>query len=421
MKYSLVYVRNSPAARALDTTQPNSLRHDARVIGLVGLAHALSHFFQLALPPLYPFLKAEFGVSFATLGTLAGVFYAASATTQFVAGFAVDRFGARQVLLPGITLMAGGALLAAVAPGFGWLYPVVAIMGIGNGVFHPADFAILNASVGARRLGHAYSVHGVSGNLGYALAPVLSFGLGAAFGWRTAIAVMGLLGSIGVAVLFSQRQALTCGHTGRGVSHTLSGTMALLVQLPIVMCFLYFCVYVFANMGLQTFFGPALNAAFGIPLGVAATALTAWLLGGTAGIVAGGVLATRTDRHDRVAGAGLLVGAATMLVLVYLQPGQAVLLPLFALTGFAIGVTGPSRDMIVRKATPPGAAGRVYGFVYSGLDLGSVAGPIWFGFLLDHGASRQVFITIAVCYLAAIATVLQVRRTSVARGAAAST
>ena len=397
----------------MDATHRNSFRADARVIGLVGLAHAISHFLQLSLPPLFPLLKEEFGVSFAALGLLAGTFYAASAVTQFAAGFAVDRFGARQVLLPGIALMAGGAVLAGIAPGYYWLYPVAAMMGAGNGVFHPADFSILNASVGAKRLGHAYSVHGVTGNLGSSLAPVVSFGLGMAFGWRVAITCMGLVGLVVLAVLFAKRRALTCGHVSGGVRHTMAGSMALFRQLPILMCFAYFCIYVFATMGLQTFVGPALNVGFDVPLAIGATLLTAWLLGGTAGIVAGGVLATRTERHDRVASGGLLVGALLMLLIVAWPPARSFLVPLFAVAGFAIGATGPSRDMIVRRATPPGASGRVYGFVYSGLDLGAVLGPVWFGYLLDHGAAQQVFITIAGCYLLAIGTVLQVRRVAV--------
>ena len=165
----------------MDLARPDSFRRDARVIGVVACAHLLSHFFQLALPPLFPLLRTEFGTSYAVLGTLVGVYYAASGVTQFVSGFAVDRLGARPVLLAGLALAAGGSLLASLVPGIGWLFPVATLMGIGNGVFHPADFAILNANVAPRRLGHAYSAHGVGGNLGYALAPVVSFALGTAF------------------------------------------------------------------------------------------------------------------------------------------------------------------------------------------------------------------------------------------------
>jgi MFS family permease len=394
----------------VNSATDSSFRHDVKVIALVGLAHSLSHFFQLALPPLFPLLRAEFGVSYAALGVLVGVFYVASGITQFAAGFAVDRIGARPVLLSGMALLAGGSIIAGLAPGIGWLYPIVALMGVGNGVFHPADFAILNANVAVRRLGHAYSTHGVGGNLGWALAPVVSYTLGEAFGWRIALAAMGIGGLVFVAVLATQRATLDCRHVAGGVRHTLAGSLPLFRQLPILMCFAYFCVYTIGTLGLQTFAPSVLNAAFAVPLTVGATVLSAFLLGSTAGIVAGGVFATRTDRHDRIASAGLLAGAVLVMLLATWPPARAALLPLFALTGFAIGATGPSRDLIVRGATPPGAAGRVYGFVYSGLDLGGLLGPVWFGFLLDHGAAREVLFAVAGCFLLAIGTVMQVRR-----------
>lgn len=397
----------------------SSFRHDVKVIGLVGIAHALSHFFHLALPPLFPLLRDEFGTSFASLGVLVGVFYVSSGIVQFVAGFAVDRVGARPVLLGGMTLLAGGCALAALAPGVAWLYPIVALMGAGNGVFHPADFAILNAKVAPRRLGHAYSTHGVGGTLGWALAPVVSFALGAAFGWRTALAAMGLAGLVVVAALATQRASLACRHTAGGVHHTLAGSLPLFREPPILMCFVYFCVFTIGTLGLQTFAPTVLNAAFSVPLTVGATALTAFLLGSTAGMVAGGVFAARTDRHELVAAGGLLAGAVLVLLLAAWPPIRVALLPLFALVGFAVGATGPSRDLIVRAATPPGATGRVYGFVYSGFDVGGLIGPIWFGILLDHDAARAVLFAVAGCLLLAIGTVFQVRRAVGARRAPA--
>jgi FSR family fosmidomycin resistance protein-like MFS transporter len=394
----------------LNTASDIPFRRDAKVIGLVGVAHSLSHFFQLALPPLFPLLRDEFGVSFAALGALVAVFYVASGITQFAAGFAVDRIGARPVLLSGIALLAGGTCVAGFVPAFGWLYLLVALMGIGNGVFHPADFAILNASVTARRLGPAYSAHGVGGNLGWALAPVVSYGLGSAFGWRIALVAMGVIGAAVLALLATQRAALTCRHRPGGVTHTIRGSFALFRQGAILMCFAYFCVNTIATVGLQSFAPTVLNAAFAIPLTLGTSALTAYLLGSTAGIVAGGVVASRFLHHDRIAGAGLLTGALLVLLVAASPAARAALLPVFALTGFALGCTGPSRDLIVRGATPPGAAGRVYGFVYSGLDLGGMLGPLWFGFLLDRGAARGVLFAVAACFAVAIFTVLQVRR-----------
>jgi len=394
----------------LNTATGTTLRRDARIIVLVSLAHSLSHFLQLSLPPLFPLLRAEFDTSFALLGALVGTFYVTSGVTQFVSGFAVDRVGARPVLLGGMTLLISGTLVASFAPNPQWMFPAAAVMGIGNGVFHPADFAILNGNVDVKRLGYAYSMHGVGGNLGYALAPIVSFGLGSAFGWRTALVVIGLLALIVLGFLASQRAVLSSHRAPDGHKHTFGGSVSLFVQPAILLCFFYFIFQTTAAVGLQTFLPTGLNVGLSIPIVLATSAITAYLLGGTAGIVAGGFLAVRTTRHDRVAGSGLLAAAALLAIVATGIVPRALIIPLFVVIGFTLGATGPSRDLIVRNATPKGAAGRVYGFVYSGLDLGATLGPVWFGLMLDHGLAREMFFVIAVLLIVAIGTVVNVRR-----------
>jgi predicted MFS family arabinose efflux permease len=269
-----------------------------------------------------------------------------------------------------------------------------------RGVFHPADFAVLNAKVSPRRLGHAYSSHGIGGSLGYALAPVVSFGLASAFGWRTSLLACGAFGLVAVVVLAMQRGALDSRKHGVSVpKHTLSGSLELFRQRPILLCFAYFCVLTIATIGITTFLGTSLNAAYGLPLAIGATALTTYLLGSAAGVLAGGFLAARTARHDRVAAMGLAIGAVLILLLALFAPLATWAIPLLALTGLALGATGPSRDMIVRAATPPGASGKVFGFVYSGLDIGSSIGPLIFGAMLDHGSPALVAAAIAVFLL----------------------
>ena len=394
----------------MDTPHPESFGRDARVIGLVGVAHAVSHFLQLSLPPLFPLLRAEFDVSWTLLGMVIGTFYVASGVTQFVAGFLVDRFGARPVLLSGMALLATATLCASFAPDPRFLFPFAAMMGIGNGVFHPCDFAILNARVAPRHLGYAYSTHGVGGNLGYALAPIVSFGLGAAFNWRVALATMGAAGLIMLAVLVTQRRYLNSERAPDAHTHSLRGSAGLFLQPAILLCFFYFVFQTTAAVGLQTFLPATLNLGLGVPLLLATSAVTAYLLGGTAGIVAGGFLAVRTSRHDRVAATGLLAGAVLLSIVASGVVPRGVIVTACAAIGFVVGVTGPSRDLIVRNATPKGASGRVYGFVYSGLDLGATLGPVWFGILLDHQLARAVLFTIAALLLVAIGTVVQVRR-----------
>jgi MFS family permease len=301
----------------------------------------------------------------------------------------------------------------------GWLFPVVALMGVGNGVFHPSDFAILNANIEPRRLGHAYSAHGIGGNLGYICAPVVSFALGTAFGWRFALAAMGALGFVALGVIATQRALLVSPRATDAHPHTVRGSIALLTRAPILLCFAYFVIQTMAGLGLQAFLPTALSAGLDVPLLLATSALTAYLLGGLAGILAGGFLAARTARHDRVAGTGLFSAAMLLIAAAAVPLPLPLVLPLFATIGFALGVTGPSRDLIVRGATPTGAAGRVYGFVYSGLDVGGTLGPVLFGFMLDHALAREVFFAIAACLLLAIGTVVQLKRASAGPGAPA--
>ncbi len=401
----------------MDTVSVASFRRDARVIGVVSLGHALSHFLQLALPPLFPLLKAQYGVSWTLLGAIVSVFYVASALVQFISGFLVDRLGARPVLLAGMALLAGGTLVASLAPNPWWLIPCVAVMGAGNGVFHPSDFAILNANVLQARLGHAYSSHGVGGNLGFALAPIVSYGIGASFGWRYSLAAMGAAGLVVLGVLASQQRLLTSHRAADAKAHALKGSTALLLQTPIVLCFFYFVFQTMGSTGVQTFLPAALHVGLDVPLAVGTSAVTAYLLGGTAGIVIGGFLAVRASRHDRVAATGLLLGAALITLAGAGALGGEVLLPLLALAGLCVGATGPSRDLIVRNSTPRGAAGRVYGFVYSGLDAGAMLAPLWFGMMLDHGYAQEALYMIAALFVVAIGTVVQVRRAGVLKAA----
>ncbi|HET8832197.1 MAG TPA: MFS transporter, partial [Casimicrobiaceae bacterium] len=220
-------------------------------------------------------------------------------------------------------------------------------------------------------------------------------------------------GLVVLGVLASQRRILTSHRASDAHLHTLRGSVALFIEPAILLCFFYFVFQTAAAVGLQTFLPSALNAGLAVPLVIATSAVTAYLLGGTAGIVIGGFLAVRTTRHDRVAATGLLLGAALLALIAANAVALPWIVPVFVVVGLVIGATGPSRDLIVRNATPKGAAGRVYGFVYSGLDLGAMLGPIWFGIMLDHGLAREVFFVIGALFVIAIATVVRVRRAAV--------
>jgi MFS family permease len=391
---------------------PSSLRRDVRVIGLIGVAHFFSHFFQLALPPLFPLLKSVFGVSYLALGVTMSVFYAASGVGQTLSGFLVDRAGALRVLLAGMALLSASITLAGLVPTYWMLLPVALMAGLGNSVFHPADYSILNASVDPRRIGRGYSVHSISGNLGYAVAPTAVVGLAAHFGWRSALVGVGLTGLAVVTVLATQRGAFgALGPAPRARSGVV-GDVRMLLTAPILAAFAYFALVATAVIGVQIFGVTTLIRVYDAPLAQATAALTAFMLGGTGGILAGGLLADRVRRHDLVAALGLSIAASLMMLLASGGVAAGLLPVVLAITGFAHGVTGPARDMLVRAATPPGASGKVFGFAYSGLDLGSCLTPLAFGWLLDHADPRLLFVAVGALMLCTIGTVVQVRRTA---------
>lgn len=405
------------------TATAQTWQGDARVISAVSIAHGLSHFFQLTLPPLFPAMKDEFGVGYTELGIVTGVFYGVSGICQFGAGFVVDRFGAKPILLAGLALLAATTMAVGFAPSYWALLPLAVIAGFGNCVFHPADFAILNARVGTQRLGRAYGAHGLAGNIGWVLAPLAGLALSKLFGWREAVVIMGAAGLCAALILYWQRDLID-DHLGErrkkreGQPMGIPASADVLLQRPIVMCFAYFFLLSTALVGLQTFAVPASMAMFNLSDTLAAKSLTLFLIGSSIGIIFGAILADRTQRHHVVAATGLLCGAS-LIFLAVVEPVPAIYgLPvLMAMAGFSVGMTGPSRDSIVRRATPPGSSGRIYGFVYSGLDLGSTLAPSGFGFLVDRGTPIGVYAVVVGALVLAVFSVLDIRRQITARDA----
>jgi len=319
------------------------------------------------------------------------------------------------VLLFGLSLLAGAIGLAALARSYAMLVPVAVLAGLGNSVFHPADYAILGASVDPRRLGRGYSAHGISGNLGWAVAPPFIVGLSGLFGWRVALLLAACAGFAVALLLAHQRHAFLdhrASAAGDGVSEaaTLAQGARFLLTSPLLSAFAFFAFLATAQVGLQTFMVSGLVALYQAPLALATGALTGFLLGSSAGILTGGVVADRTRRHGLVASGGMLACGAFTLAVATVAAPTALIVVATTCAGFCMGLTSPSRDMLVRGITPPGATGRVFGFVYSGLDVGSSTTPLVFGWLLDRGEPRAIFVVAAILMAATAATVIQLRR-----------
>ena len=384
------------------------LSSDVRTISLVAIAHAMSHFLQLFIAPLFPLLKDDLGVSYTALGAVTGLYYGVSGICQTLAGFAADRFGARRVMLFGITLCVAGAVLVGFARSYEALVFAAIVGGIGNSVFHPSDFAILNARVTPARLGFAYSWHSMAGSLGYAVAPLISVTLAAQLGWHGAVFVAASVGAAVLVGIALNGAALEVAPTrGGGGQGRVADDIRVLMSAPVLMCFAYFLLVAFVFIAMQAFSVTAMVSVFGVNMALASAALTAYMGGSAGGIFAGGFVAARGWKPAYVASGGMAASALVMLM-VGLNVFPGFTLPVvLAIAGFANGITQPSRDLLVRQTTPKGSTGAVYGFVYSGLDLGSVVAPVYFGWLLDGGGPQWVFLSSSIVLLVTILTVMQ--------------
>ena len=402
-------------------TPSTSLRGDAQLIGLVGLAHAISHFSQLILAPLFPWLKDAFNVSYTELGAVLTVFFVVSCIVQAASGFIVDKLGPRPVLFVGLGALALAAFGYALAQSYWMLLLCAVVGGIGNGVFHPVDYTLFNRKVAPTRLGHAYSVHGITGSLGWALAPAFVVPIAMAFSWRVALASAGALAIVVLLVLWAYRSVLALDvktvhkATGHGEPAAIGGEFDFLRIPAVWMCFGFFFFYAVVISVVQTFAPVAAGHLHAVPVALVAVCLTVYMVASAAGMVAGGFLASDPSRCERIVGIGFGVAAALALVLAFAQFPPVMVPVLFGAMGFVSGVAGPSRDLLVKRSTPPNATGRVYGVVYAGLDIGQALAPLVFGRLMDHGQYTSVIAGLALVQGVLIASafnVTRVRRTA---------
>lgn len=393
-------------------TQPSPPREVA-TISAVGVAHFTSHFLQLAFAPLFLFMRADLGVSFTELGLILTMFYLASSAGQVLAGILVDRFGAHRLLLGGMALQAAAVAALGVAPVYWMMLPLGALAGLGNSVYHPADLSILSHRVRPERLGRAFAAHVIAGNLGYAASPLISGAIAISFGWRAALIVMGVASLGATLALVLARPVL---HTPSSRDHVPAAdgpaplSFGAVLMTPVVLlAFGYFLLSSISLVGIQNFSIAALQEGFGVTVALATLTVTLYQLATAAGVFVGGILADRVRNHHQVAMSGLASAALCAVLASLTSPPAAVTVALVSAIGFAVGITTPSRDVLVRRATPSGATGKVFGVVYSGFDAGALLAPLIYGALMDHHLARWVFLVAAVPLAVGVFTVLGVR------------
>ena len=371
---------------------------DIKVISLIGVSHFLSHCYQLALPALFPLIHRVEGIGFAELGVLSSVFYLTSGLCQAPAGFLVDRIGARPVLIGGMLLITGSTTLFALAPSYSAMLILSFLAGLGNTVFHPADYSILNGSVSEQRIGRGLSVHGFGGYVGYAATPITVFTLGSLAGWREAMLMIGIVGLVVVGILWAQRHDLRDSVVDRGIkSQGFVHDIGVLLQPPAILAFSFFCFMAMGSVGIMTLGASTLIALLDIPPATASTIISLQLTGSLVGILIGGIIADKYSRHDLLSALVVTFAGCLLMIVPFLRPSTAIqLIPIFMGFGLLYGIAGPLRDMVVRSLAPTGAAGKTFGFTYSGMDIGSAMATALLGYLLGSG---EPFWVLVLCSL----------------------
>lgn len=397
-----------------------TIRPQVRILSLIGSGHMMSHFYSNTLPPLLPILNQDLGISYTMLGALLSLRGIMSSAGQVPAGFLVDRYGAKLLLSIGLALCALGTILTAGAVDYWMILLGGIVLGIGNSVFHPADYSIMAGSIDDKYMGRAFSLHSFSGNLGNAIAPVVLIGITTFYNWRVALMVSGITGFVILAGLMTQwkyigedanpqrkkKKKAGADAASEGASDSWSTTKYILTSPAILFLFLYYAMNTIAGGGLRNFAVAGLVETHEVAATIANAAFTAFLVANAAGVLVGGLLADKTKRHEMVAAVGLGISAAVMLLLgLYDLPGIVIVL-IFTFAGLTNGLIGPARDMLIRRASPKGSMGKVFGFVFSGQTIGQAIAPLMFGFMIDSGVPAWIFYTSAVFTVLCMVVVL---------------
>jgi len=395
---------NQPSASPPQIAQ----RQDVKVMSLIGVGHFLSHFYLMALPPLFPVLKDAFSVSYLQLGLALGILNLTTALTQAPVGFVVDRIGPRAILIAGLSLFAIAIALVGMAPTYPALILFMVLAGLGNSVFHPADYSILSATIDKQRMGHAFSIHTFAGFAGFAVAPPIVVGLTAWIGWQGALIASGVAGIV-IAIIMLINSAVLIGNVTASDQQSdpdpqsapdprsaqdsgdVKGGVRLLLSPSMLIGLLLFLMLAISHGGITAFSVAAMKDLYDLPLAAANAPLSSYLAASAFGVLAGGWISDRVANQDRAVAAYLVLIALSIVPIAAFSLPVWIIALLTGIAGFLSGAIAPSRDLMIRSMTLPGSSGKVFGFVTSGFNIGGVITPFIFGAVMDFGEPRLVF------------------------------
>jgi MFS family permease len=360
-----------------------------RTLAAISAAHWVSHFHLFVLPMLFPFLKEQLGVGYIELGFALTVFGVVSGLTQAPIGYLADHIGARKVLLIGLTVGGLALIMLGMHLSYASLIVCAALLGLANSVYHPCDYAILSTHMDEARMGRAFSIHTFAGFLGGAVAPAIMAALVAWVGGLGALIVAGAVGPV-VALLLIAVGIPDASSADRKEDGAAAPKQSIITPAIIMLTF-FFMLLGLSSAGISNFGVVALMSGYGVSFSAANIALTAFLGAGAAGVLAGGYLADRTQRHGNVAAACFAINAVIITVIATINLPMVVLTAAMGLAGFLGGVIAPSRDMLVRNAAPAGAAGRAFGIVSTGFNFSGILSPLLFGWIMDQSLPHWVF------------------------------
>lgn len=405
---------SEPLVLPAETTSGWKWSRETRVIALIAVAHFVSHVHIMLLPPLFGEVREAFGVSYIQIGLALTAFNVASALLQTPAGFLVDRIGPRVMLTGGLLLGAAAIAAAALLPGYWFFVIAYAFLGVANTVYHPADYTILSATVDHKRIGKAFSIHTFAGYLGSGVTPAMVLACAAIWGWRGGfLFAAGLSLAVGLLVIVAGGILPRVVHKpgqqpapGSSKGGDAKVGLGLLLSAPILRNLLFFFCMAMATGGIQTFTVVGMEAIHGTSFSAANVALSGFLLCSAFGVLLGGVIADRTPHHERVAAVGFAFTSTMAILMAWVNMPAVVLVGVMSLGGLLNGMIQPSRDMMVRAVTPPGSFGKVFGFVSTGFNLGGMFAPLLYGWLMDRGEPRAIFMIVVGFFLLALATAI---------------